>query len=175
MLSALDSRTGEEIWRVNYNGYSVIPRPIQGHGMVFLSTSYDSPSVLAVKLGGVGDVTESHVAWTMDKGAPHTPSMVLHGDDLFMVSDRGVATCVDARTGVEQWKERLDGNYSASPLLAAGRLYFFSEQGDCSVVTPTREFKLLAKSSLGQRTLASPAVVESALVVRTETHLYRFE
>ncbi|MCA9177588.1 MAG: PQQ-binding-like beta-propeller repeat protein [Planctomycetales bacterium] len=174
-LSAVDCRTGAEAWFVNYTGYSVIPRPVHGHGLVFFSTSYDSPQVMAVAVGGKGDVTDSHVRWTLDKGAPHTPSMILRGDELYMVSDRGIASCVDARTGELHWRERLGGNFSASPTLAGDRIYFFSEEGKCSVVAADKQYKLLASSDLKEPTLASPAVLDRALIVRTSEHLYRFE
>ena len=174
-VSALDAATGEEIWHAAYTGYSVIPRPVHGHGMVFFSTSYDRPQAMAVRLGGAGDVSESHVAWTLSKSAPHTPSMILHGDELYMVSDGGVATCVDAKTGEEHWRQRLTGKYSASPIRVDERIYFFSEEGVCRVVACGKEYKLLAESDLGERTLASPAVVENGLIVRTESSLYRFQ
>src|SRR4029077_199591 len=117
--------TGKELWRVRYaKGYSLVPRPVVGHGLAFLCTGYDKPSVIAVKLGGSGDVTDTHLAWTLTKGAPLNPSPLLVGDELYLVSDRGVATCVDAKTGTEHWQERVGGNYSASPLLADGRIYF---------------------------------------------------
>lgn len=175
MLTALDPATGRERWRVRYTGYSVIPRPVVGHGMVYISTSYDSPSVMAIRLGGEGDVTDSHVAWTRRQGAPHTPSLLLDGDELYMVSDKGIATCVDAVSGEEIWQERIGGNFSASPLLADGRIYLLSEEGDAYVLRAGRSYELLAKNTLGERTLASPAAVGHALLIRTQNALYRLE
>src|SRR5690606_601287 len=95
-VSSLDPQTGKEIWRVRYDGYSVIPRPVFGHGMIFLSTGYDAPTAMAIRVDGSGDVTDTHVAWTLKKGAPHTPSMLVVGNEVYMISDRGVASCVDA-------------------------------------------------------------------------------
>ena len=92
-----------------------------------------------------------------------------------MVSDQGVATCLDARSGAELGKTRLGGNYSASPLAAAGRIYCFNESGECVVVGASADLKILARNRLEERILASPAVVDRALLVRTETHLYRIE
>ena len=143
--------------------------------MVFFSTSYDRPSAMGVRLGGVGDVTETHVAWTLTKAAPHTPSMILHGNELYMVSDGGVASCVDAETGELHWRERLGGKYSASPVRVDDRIYFTSEEGVCHVVACGKEFKVLAESDLKERTLASPAVVDNGLIFRTEKHLIRFQ
>ena len=174
-VCAFDPADGKELWRVKYKGYSVIPRPVYGNDLLYLSTSYDSPSILAVKPTGKGDVTETHVAWTTKKSAPHTPSLLLLGSDLFAVSDRGTAICLDAKTGEEIWEKRLGGNYSASPLYAEGNIYFQSEQGEAIVIKASREYQELARNNLGQRTLASYGVTGKALIIRTDTHLYRIE
>jgi outer membrane protein assembly factor BamB len=173
MVGGYDPRTGAEIWRVRYNGYSVIPRPVYGHGLVFLSTSFDAPVLLAVRPDGKGDVTETHVAWRERKNAPNTPSPLLVGDELYVVSDRGIATCLDARTGKQHWQERLDGGFSASPLYADGKVYFQNEKGVGYVVKAGKQYDLLATNSLGERTLASYAAADGALFIRTEGHLYR--
>jgi len=171
-----DLETGRENWRVTYgDGFSNIPRPVVGHGMVFLSSGFMQPVMLGVRLGGKGDVTGSHVAWSLQRGAPHTPSPILNGDELFIVSDKGIATCIEARTGKVHWQERVGGNHSASPTLAEGRIYFLSEEGESVVISASREFRKLATSSLDGRFLASPAVVGRAIYLRSATHLYRIE
>jgi outer membrane protein assembly factor BamB len=175
VVNALDPDTGQEIWRVEYDGYSVIPKPLFGYGLVFLSTGYDSPEVLAIRADGRGDVTATHVAWRLKKGAPHTPSMLLVGDELYMVSDRGVATCVDARTGREHWQERVGGNYSASLVYADDKIYLQSEEGPALVIRPGKRFQRIADAGFPERTLASYAVGDNALFVRTEKNLYRVE
>jgi outer membrane protein assembly factor BamB len=175
MLGSYDPSTGKEIWRVHYTGYSVIPRPVFGHGLIFLSTSYDRAKLLAIKPGGTGDVTDTNIAWTMDKGAPHTPSPLLVGDELYTVADNGLASCVDAKTGKVHWQKRVPGTYSASPVLAAGRIYLQNEDGIGVVLKAGKEFEELARNPLGERTLASYAVVGKALLVRTASRLYRFE
>lgn len=175
VVNALNPATGEEIWRVRYEGYSVIPKPVFGHGLVFLSKGYDSPSVLAIRPGGSGDVTDTHVEWESKPGAPHTPSLLLDGDELYMVSDRGVAVCLDAKTGDQHWQERVGGNYSASPILADGKLFLQSEDGPAVVLKPGKTFEQLADTGFPERTLASYAVGDSALFIRTEKHLYRVQ
>lgn len=175
VVSSYDPASGAEIWRVRYSGYSVIPRPVTAHGLVYVATGYNTPSVLAIRPDGRGDVTESHVAWTLTRGAPHTPSLLVVDDRLYMVADRGVATCVDALTGEVIWQERIGGNYSASPLYGDGRIYVQSEDGTTVVLRDSREFEVLATNSLGERTLASYAVTGRALLVRTEESLYRIE
>jgi outer membrane protein assembly factor BamB len=165
---------GKPVWSVRYaEGYSVVPRPVAGHGLVFIGTGYDRPTLIAVRTGGKGDVTDTHVAWKLERGAPHNPSPLLVGDELYIVSDNGVAACLDAKTGRENWKERLGGNFSASPLFAAGRIYFLDETGTTHVLKPGKTFEKLATNSLPGKTLASPAPLEGALLLRTDKALYR--
>src|SRR5262249_10226845 len=123
-VNALDPKTGKILWTVKTDGYSVIPRPVYGHGLVFVGTGYDSPTLIAIRPDGSGDVTKTHVAWRMKRGAPHTPSPLLVGDELYIVSDNGTATCLEAKTGEVVWSERLAGPHSASPLFAGGKIYF---------------------------------------------------
>jgi outer membrane protein assembly factor BamB len=171
---AYNPKDGRELWRVRYaEGYSIVPRPVFGHGLLFISTAFDSPEVVAIRPDGQGDITETHVAWTLAKGAPKTPSMLLVGGELYFVSDGGIASCVDAMTGRVHWAERVGGNYSASPLLADGRIYLQNEEGIGVVLAPGKTFHELARNSLGERTLASYAVTDSALFIRGEAHLYR--
>jgi outer membrane protein assembly factor BamB len=153
MLGAYDPATGEELWRVRYDGYSVVPRPVFDSGRVFIGTGYDRPSVLAINVGGKGDVTTNNVVWKLTRGAPNTPSMLLIGKELYMVSDAGIASCVDAATGEVHWQERLGGNFSASPVYAAGRIYFQNEEGEGKIIMPGKEFKVVSTNNVGERTL----------------------
>ncbi len=174
--SAYDPRTGKEIWRVRYGqGFSNVPRPVFGAGLVFICSGFFEPVLLAVRPDGEGDVTNSHVAWTLKRGAPLTPSPILAGENLYIVSDNGICTCLDARTGATYWRERLGGTFSASPVSADGRIYFLNEDGQTTVVAPGKQFQKLATNQLDGRTLASIAVSGGALFIRTDRHLYRLE
>ena len=172
-LCAYDPLDGHEIWRVRYDGYSVIPRPVYGHELVYISTGFDHPAVMAIRPDGEGDVTSTHVAWTLRKGAPNTPSLLLVESELYMVSDGGIASCVDARTGLVHWQERLGGNFSASPLDGEGRIYFQNEEGTGFVIQAATTFKLLSKNPLDERTLASYAADDGSFFIRSAEHLYR--
>ena len=173
-VCALDPKTGREIWQARYGeGYSVIPRPVFGQGLIFIATGYDQPTVMAIRPDGKGDVTDTHVAWTLKKGAPNTPSLLLVGEELYMVSDGGIASCVEARTGRVHWQERIGGNYSASPIHANGRIYFQNEEGTGVVLKAGKAFEKLASNELGEKSLASYAVGDGALFIRTERHLYK--
>lgn len=166
-------KDGAELWSVGYDGYSVIPRPVYGEGLLFISTSYNSAVAMAISPDGAGDVTETKVAWTSRQGAPHTPSMLVIGSEVYMVSDKGIASCVDAKTGKVHWKERLGGNFSASPLYGDGKIYFQSEEGIGTVIKPGTTYEELAKNDMKARTLASYGVVDSDLLIRTDSALYR--
>jgi outer membrane protein assembly factor BamB len=173
---AYDPQTGETIWRVDYpGGYSVVPRPVFGAGLLYLGSGYDKPVVHAIDPGGSGNVTDTHVRWKMDKSAPNTPSVLCVGDEVYCVSDNGIATCVDARTGAEHWRQRLGGNYSASPTHAGGLVYFQSEAGEAVVVKAGKTFEEVARNQIGggERTFASYAVDDGAFLIRTESALYR--
>ena len=172
---AFDPADGKELWRANYDGYSVIPRPVFGHGMVFLATGYNSPKIIAVKVDGQGDVTKTHIAWTLAKGGPHAPSLLLVGDELYGVSDGGLASCLDARTGKPHWQERIPGGYSASPVYADGKIYFQNEHGVTTVVRAAKTFEVLATNKMEEKTLASFAIADRAIYLRTASSLYRIQ
>ncbi len=172
--AAYEPLTGQEIWRVSYgDGFSNVPRPVFGQGLVFIATGFQTPSLLAVRPDGKGDVTRTHVAWTITRGAPYTPSPLLVGNDLYYVSDTGVLSLADAMSGQIVWQQRLGGNYSASPVFADGRIYFQSEEGVTTVIAPGREFKRLAVNRLDGATLASMAVSNGSFYIRSQSHLYR--
>ena len=174
-VAAYDPVDGRELWRVRYgDGYSVVPRPAFAHGLLYVSSGFDSAVLYAIRpAGAAGDVTDTHVAWRIRKGAPLTPSPLVVGDELYMVSDNGVATCADAKTGAVHWTQRLDGNFSASPVAAEGRVYFQNESGVGFVVKAAKAFELLGENDLAERSLASYSVADGALFVRTEAHLWR--
>jgi outer membrane protein assembly factor BamB len=173
--AAYDPQNGKEIWRVAYaDGFSNVPRPVYGHGLVYIATGFNQPSLLAVRPDGTGDVTKTHIAWTLRRAAPLTPSPLLVGDELYVVNDAGIATCLDAKSGEARWVQRLaGGDYSASPVLADGRIYFLSEGGVATVIAPGREFRRLATNTLDGETLASMAISAGSIFIRTESHLYR--
>jgi outer membrane protein assembly factor BamB len=154
-------------------GFSNVPRPVYGDGLVYICTGFFQPSLLAVRPDGRGDVTRSHIAWAFKRGVPLTPSPLLVGDELYMISDNGIATCLDAKTGAQNWQARVGGNHSASPVYADGRIYFLSEDGESVVIAPGRQFNVLATNQLDAQTLASMAVSDGSIFVRSLTHLYR--
>jgi len=175
-LISYEPETGDEIWRLDHGkGFSVVPRPVFGHGMVFFSTGFGKASLLAVRTDGEGDVTDTHLVWTSKKQIPTKPSPLLVGDELYVISDKGIATCFDAKTGKSNWVERISGNYAASPLYVDGNIHFSSVEGKTTVVQPGVDYVEVTQNSLDGGFHASPVVFDNAFFLRTETHLYRIE
>lgn len=171
-----DPRTGEELWKVRYNGWSMVARPLYSHGLAFVLNDFDRPELWAIRTDGQGDVTDSHVVWTIKRGVPRQPSLLLIDDLLYCITDDGIASALDSKTGEAVWKERLPGAYAASPICADGRLYFFNQNSVTTVLAQGRQFKVLETNELdGEQLMASPAAAGSALFIRTRTHLYRIE
>ncbi len=165
---------GRELWHVEYAGHTMVSRPVADAGMLVVNTGYPRPELWGIRLGGFGNVTDTHVAWKVMRSVAIKPSVILVDGLVYMVSDAGgVLTCLEAETGTVVWRQRLGGNYAASPLWAKGRLYFFSEEGQTTVVRPGRSYQELAISQLDDGFMASPAVAGKSLYLRTKTHLYR--
>lgn len=173
---AYDPRTGRELWRVEERGqHSASTRPVIGHGMIFYPTGFAAGQLFAVKTGGNGLITDSHVAWKIKRGVPNKPSLLLIDDLIYMINDTGIASCVEAKTGELVWQQRIGGEYSASPVYADGKIWIFSEDGKTTVLRPGRTFEKLAENQLDEGFLASPAISGKAFFLRTRTHLYRIE
>jgi outer membrane protein assembly factor BamB len=173
---AYEPATGAEVWRLEERAqHSSSSRPIVANGLVYFQTGFSKGQLLAVKLGGKGVLEDAQIAWREKKNVPNKPSIIVHEGLLTMADDNGIVTCLDAATGAEVWRERIPGAYSASPLLAAGRIYFSGENGQVTVLAAGRTFQKLAENKFESGFMASPAVAGSALILRTKTHLYRVE
>ena len=172
-----DPASGEELWKIAYGelGFSTVPKPVVGDDFAYICTSFTRSRLLAIRYDGQGDVTSSHVAWTSDSLIPKKPSLLLIDDLLVVGNDAGIITCLDARSGREIWRERIGGNFSASPLYADGRIYFFSEAGITTVIAAAEQFELLATNELGDGFTASPAAADNALFLRSQSALYRID
>ena len=172
-LYSYDPATGKELWKVSYGvlGFSLVPRPIVGHGMIYICTSFMQSQLLAIRYADNTD--QPYLAWRFTKQAPQKPSPLLVGDELYFIGDNGgVATCLDAITGDVRWQSRITGNHSASPLYADGRIHFFSHDGVTTVITPGKTYQQLATNTLDGSIMASPAAVDGSLYLRTDKALY---
>ncbi|MCX6903896.1 MAG: PQQ-binding-like beta-propeller repeat protein [Verrucomicrobia bacterium] len=168
--------SGKEFWRARHgDGFSIGASPVFGHGLVFFSTGCMKAQLQAFRTDGEGDVTATHLAWKSLRQIPVMPSPVLVGDDLYWVSDDGMATCAEAKSGAIHWQERLGGAHLASPLYAEGRLYFFSQTGKTTVISPGRQFQRVSENQIEGTVVATPALAGPAIFLRTDTHLYRIE
>jgi outer membrane protein assembly factor BamB len=170
-----DPRTGKELWRLEErSSHSGSTRPVPGHGLIFYPSGFPTGQLLAIRLGEKRDASPE-IVWKVTRGVPSKPSVLLVGDLLFMVNDTGITSSIEAKTGTSVWTSRVEGTYSASPIGAAGRVYFFNEDGKTTVIEAGRTFKVLSENLLNEGFMASPAMVGDALILRTRTHLYRIE
>ncbi len=173
---AYEPAAGKEIWRLRHGeGYSIGPRPVYGKGLIYITTGGYVAQLCAIRVDGRGDVTATHVAWKATENVPLMASPLLAGDVLYMVSDGGVLSCLDARSGALRRRERLPGNYAASPVYAGGRIYFVSRDGRATVLAADDTLARLAENRIKGTVIASPAFVGRAIFLRTDTHLYRLE
>ncbi len=175
-VGAYDLRTGKEIWWMPYTGFSQVGRPSYGNGLFYVigSVSQDHFAIYAVR-PGKGQLTEEQIVWKNSSGIGHVPSPLLVGKEIYAVDDKGITSCLDAMTGKAHWKERLGGNYRASPIEIRGRIYTCSREGVCHVLAGGKKYKVLATNKLDGTLMASPAVAGRALFIRSGTHLYRIE
>lgn len=172
---AYDLLSGEKLWTVHHGGMNAAAPPLVGDGLLFINTGDGGFKQFAVRPGGHGDVTESHVIWKFQQGVPSRCAPLLIGELLFMLNEAGIVTCLDASSGEVVWKHRLGGNYSSSPVAAAGRIYLNTEDGESHVIAAARQFKLLSTNHLDAGSMSTPAIAGRALFHRTKTHLYRIE
>lgn len=168
--------TGTEIWRAGNRAHTPAVSPIFASGLVITATGHGQSraELQAIRPGGNGDVTNSHVAWSIrGKDVPTTPSPVAIGDLLYVLSNRGTVNCYETASGKGVWWKRVGGNYLASPIHDGRRIYLFNTAGTCTVISAGRTFQKLAENTLDGSFMASPAVCGDSLILRTKTHLYR--
>ncbi len=170
---AYEPATGKELWRVNHGGMNASARPLFAHGNVYINTAGGGMGFLAVKPDGDGDVTASKLVWKSSKGSGTRSSQLLLGDRLLLVANNGAASMIDAISGEAVWQKRLGGEFSASPVLADGRIYVSNQTGDTFVLSAADPYELLATNTLADGCMASPAVFDGAIYLRTKTHLYK--
>ena len=171
---AYDPDNGKELWKVKYGGFSNVPRPVFAHGLIYVESGFAPPKLLALRPDGSGDVTKTKVVWRYEKNVPNVPSPVVVGDNLYMVADNGLLTCLDAKSGAPKWTQRLPGNYSSSPLAQGTSIYVTSDDGKTTIFEAADEYKEIARNELDAgKVQASPAVADGSLFIRTDSNLIR--
>ncbi len=168
---AYDPEDGHELWRVQGTTDVVCPTAILAGGLV-ISTSGRNGPIFAIRPGGSGEVTASNVAWKNPRGGAYVPTGVAYRNRLYTIADGGVMSCFNLATGEQVWRDRLKGTFSASLVAADGHIYAVNEYGVVYVVAAADEFQLLATNDMDERTLATPAIADGELFLRTETQLY---
>ncbi len=173
-IVSYDPLTGKELWRVRHGeGFSNAPAPVVINDLVCVCTGFFKPEILAIRLDGEGDITDTHIAWRISKQVPNMPSPVIAGDAIYFINDTGVASCARATDGSPVWTKRISGNYASSPIYADGKIYFSSREGKTTVLRHGEEYDEIAVNTLDGQLMASPAVIGESLLLRTHTHLYR--
>jgi outer membrane protein assembly factor BamB len=171
-VQGFDPNTGERLWTVFSQGEGVVPSPIFADGLILAWSGFEAPTMRAVRPGGSGDVTKSHLAWETKKELRIISSCVYVKPYLYAVAENGILWCLDAATGKTVWEERLGGGHSASPVYADGRIYFLSEDGESVVIKPGDRYEELARNRLDEVCQASMAVAPRTLLIRTAGNLY---
>lgn len=174
-LYGYDPVSGRELWKVRTPAFSGAASPVYGQGLAFMVSGFGKTELLAIRLDGRGDVTDTHVAWRTGSLVPQTPSPLVVDDLFFMINDTGTITCLEAASGRQVWRERLRGNFAASLLYADGHIYCFSREGMTTVLKAGRNYEIVATNRLASGFMASAAVSGRTLFLRTKEHLYRIE
>jgi outer membrane protein assembly factor BamB len=172
VIQGFDLASGERLWTARSQGEGVVPSVVVGDGLVYTASGFEKPTIRAVRLGGRGDVTETHMEWEQTRSVPMMPSFLYVAPHLFTITESGLAQCLDARTGEVLGRRRIGGKHSASPIYAEGRIYFLAESGETTVVEATPEMAVVAKSTIPEHTQASMAVSGGHILLRTEMAVY---
>jgi outer membrane protein assembly factor BamB len=167
-----DARTGERIWSIYSQGEGVTPSPVVADGMLFTSSGFEAPMIRAIRLGGKGDVTETHIAWEQRKGVPALASPLYVRPYLYTITRDNILHCIDAATGKIVWVHRLKGAHWASPVLADERIYILSEDGVTLVLRPGRDYDEIVRNDIEETCFASMAVSQGHFYIRSAKHLY---
>jgi outer membrane protein assembly factor BamB len=175
-VTSYDPITGRELWRCGGTTYEVIPTPVVGYGLVFCSSGRAGPT-LAIRPGGSGDVSRTHLAWESPRGSPFVPSPILYGEQIYMVNDMAsIVTSLSATTGQALWQGRLGvaqrEGFSASPVAVDGKIFFTNDDGETFVLRAGPKFELMHTNQLGESMLASPALVDGRWYFRTQRNLF---
>jgi outer membrane protein assembly factor BamB len=171
-VDAHSARTGELLWYTGSTNRFPVPSPLFHDGVIYMSRGYRSSPYMALRPGGRGDITKTHLIWENTTGGPYVSSLVYDNGLLYMGTDVGAITVVDARDGSRVWQQRIDGIFSASPVAADGKVYFVSETGETIVLRAGRTPEVLARNDLGERQIASPAVSNGQIFIRTDEHVF---
>ena len=171
-VEALNPQTGELIWTVRYDEHSSAARPLFDGNYIYLNTGFSKSKLIAIDPRGSGDLTDTNIRWTVSKGVGSKPTPILFSGWIVSIEDRGVVTAFDKQTGQVVWQHRLGGNFSASPVATKDRLYLFDESGHTYVIAASKQFELLQENALTEGCMASPAIVNEALIVRTTAAVY---
>jgi outer membrane protein assembly factor BamB len=171
-IDAYDPNSGELLWHADAPRQTPVPSAVFHDGLIYMTRGYRNSPYLAIRPGGRGDVTSSHIVWRAPGGGSYAASLVAYDGLLYLTNDVGVLTCADMKTGERLWQTRLDGVFFASPVAADGKVYFVSQTGETIVVKAGRTPEILARNDLGERLVASPAISGGRIFLRSDGRLF---
>jgi outer membrane protein assembly factor BamB len=171
-IDAYDAKTGAFLWHTGETSRFAVPSPVFHEGVIYASRGYRSGPYMAIKPGGRGDVTSTQTVWRIATGAPYCSSLLYYDRVVYMANDVGVLTAIDSASGERVWQERVDGVFSASPVAGGGHVYFVSENGDTVVLKAGRTPQVVGRNALGERAVASPAISNGQIFIRTDKHVF---
>lgn len=171
-VQGFDPETGKRIWSIYSQGEGVTPSPAVGGGLIYTSSGFEAPTLRAIRLGGQGDVTNTHIAWEQKRGVAALSSLLYVKPYLYSISRDNILHCIDASSGKIVWLERLSGVHWASPVYADGKVYILSEDGVTIVLRPGAKYDEVARNDIGDTCLASMAVSQGNFYIRSAQHLY---
>lgn len=170
---AYNPNTGEEVWRIAYSGFSAVPQPVFQGDTAFIVTDFGRPEIWALNSTAKGVLADNDVSWRYSMSCPSTPSLTLANGLIYFVADKtGVASCITAKTGELVWRDRIGGSFSASPIATKEHIYFFDRDGTTTVVRLGDSYDVVSQNKLESGCMASPAVADDAIYLRTTSHLY---
>ena len=177
-IVSYDPKTGKELWRAKGHGANAIGTPLAGNGVAFIYAGYPTKKIFAIRLGATGDLTEStDILWQYDKGTAYVPSSILYGSYVYLLTDKGILTCLDAATGkliYEGGRVPVPATFTASPVAVDGKILLTSEDGDTFVIKAGPKHEVLTTNSVGEPVYASPAISDGLIFIRGEKHLFCF-
>ena len=171
-VQGFDVMTGRRIWSVYSQGEGVTPSPVVGDGLIYTSSGFEAPTLRAIRFGGKGDVTETHIAWEQKRGVAALSSLLYIKPYLYSISRDNILHCLEASSGKIIWMQRLSGVHWASPVYADGRIYILSEEGVTLVLRPGAKYAEVARNDISVTCLASMAVSQGNFYIRSDQDLY---
>jgi outer membrane protein assembly factor BamB len=173
VIQGHDPTTGKLIWTVHSQGEGVTPSIVLANGLIYSCSGFEAPTIRVVRSGGEGDITTTHIAWERKEGVPSLSSLLYVEPYIYSVTDSGIVSCLDAKTGEEVWQKRIGGKHAASPIYSEGKIYFLADlDGETVIIKAGDKYEEIARNTVGEACKASIAASQGNLFIRSDKHLF---